>query len=358
MDTREVERLCEALSLAEPNKTAAVLDRELQQIGKKKLELCLAGRLMATKQVNREAFRAIIPKIWGTTQAVEIEILRDIIFGFHFRNRMDKMRILAGGPWSFDRSLLVLEEPERMGNWPIGEVREIDTGASGDCLGKYIRVRHGFGVGDTGLEDSSFGSWMRASSLVKSRVVRPASDTAIVSLPAPEMEVHTMGPVLDEIQLELVVVEPIVTVSLREGVVPTVDKGKAAVENFTVVIPKPPLGKSVGPVVEQNIKAVAMHGSVNEEGPLHGFASENETLHDSVSKKEALFRTLLHGPNSKTVHEDCLGGLSHEVHSLAVASSTDSLILQCIKFTDPLLRLLIQSKPVDGLGLVDLMSTI
>ncbi|KAL5852219.1 hypothetical protein ACOSQ3_007337 [Xanthoceras sorbifolium] len=358
MDTREVERFCEALSLVEPNKTAAVLDRELQQIGKKKLELCLAGRLMATKQVNREAFRAIIPKIWGTTQAVEIEILRDIIFGFHFRNRMDKMRILAGGPWSFDRSLLVLEEPERMGNWPIGEVREIDTGASGDCLGKYIRVRvvldiskplqrflkvnmgnpgkdvimllryerlpeycfgygfighymreceHGFGVGDTGLEDSSFGSWMRASSLVKSRVVRPASDTAIVSLPAPEMEVHTMGPVLDEIQLELVVMEPIVTVSLREGVVPTVDKGKAAVENFIVVIPKPPLGKSVGPVVEQNIKAVAMHGSVNEEGPLHGFASENETLHDSVN---------------------------------------------------PLLRLLIQSKPVDGLGLVDLMSTI
>ncbi|KAH7573460.1 hypothetical protein JRO89_XS03G0152900 [Xanthoceras sorbifolium] len=111
-----------------------------------------------------------------------------------------------------------------------------------------------------------------------------------------------------------------------EGVVPTVDKGKAAVENFTVVIPKPPLGKSVGPVVEQNIKAVAMHGSVNEEGPLHGFASENETLHDSVSKKEALFRTLLHGLNSKTVHEDCLGGLSHEVHSLAVASSTDSVL--------------------------------
>ncbi|KAL5782118.1 hypothetical protein ACOSP7_007147 [Xanthoceras sorbifolium] len=140
------------------------------------------------------------------------------------------------------------------------------------------------------------------------------------------MEVHTMGPVLDEIQLELVIVEPIVTVSLREGVVPTVDKGKAVVENFTVVIPKPPLGKSVGPVVEQNIKAVAMHGSVNEEGPLHGFASENETLHDSVSKKEALFRTLLHGPNSKTVHEDCLGGLSHEVHSLAVASSTDSVL--------------------------------
>ncbi|KAL5832861.1 hypothetical protein ACOSQ3_016535 [Xanthoceras sorbifolium] len=48
MDTREVERLCEALFLAEPNKHAAVLDVELQKIGKKKLELCLAGRLIET----------------------------------------------------------------------------------------------------------------------------------------------------------------------------------------------------------------------------------------------------------------------------------------------------------------------
>ncbi|KAL5816006.1 hypothetical protein ACOSQ3_024384 [Xanthoceras sorbifolium] len=105
---------------------------------------------MATKQVNLEAFTAIIPKIWRTTQEVEIEILRDNIFGFHFRNQTDRKRVLAGGPWSFDGSILMLEEPRDVGELSkigkfLGEqirvVREIDAGASGDCLGKYIRVR-------------------------------------------------------------------------------------------------------------------------------------------------------------------------------------------------------------------------
>ncbi|KAL5781979.1 hypothetical protein ACOSP7_007008 [Xanthoceras sorbifolium] len=132
------------MSLVEPERPVALMNAELQVLGQQKLALCLAGRLLATKQVNREAFRAIIPKIWRTTQEVEIEILRDNIFGFHFRNQMDRNRALVGGPWSFDGSLLILEEPYDMGRFlgkEIGPMREIDTGASSDCLGKYIRVR-------------------------------------------------------------------------------------------------------------------------------------------------------------------------------------------------------------------------
>ncbi|KAL5823688.1 hypothetical protein ACOSQ4_021588 [Xanthoceras sorbifolium] len=179
MDTAEVERLCEALSLAEPTQPMTVLNVELQEVGRRKLELCLAGRLLAIKQVNRDAFRAILPKIWRTTQEVEIEVLRDNIFEFHFKNRLDRRRVLNGGPWSFDRSLLVLEEPRAAGklsslafnrvefwvqihNVPmmcmtlkigqflgdqIGSVREVDAGASGDCLGKYIRVRVEIDIG-------------------------------------------------------------------------------------------------------------------------------------------------------------------------------------------------------------------
>ncbi|KAL5808299.1 hypothetical protein ACOSQ3_028990 [Xanthoceras sorbifolium] len=86
---------------------------------------------------------------------------------------MDRLRVLHGGPWSFDGSLLILEVWNDVGeisqlafqhtkfwvqihNIPmlcmtkeigrflgnqIGEVREIDDGASGDCMGKFIRVR-------------------------------------------------------------------------------------------------------------------------------------------------------------------------------------------------------------------------
>ncbi|KAL5835513.1 hypothetical protein ACOSQ3_015071 [Xanthoceras sorbifolium] len=79
------------MSLVEPERPVALMNAELQVLGQQKLALCLAGRLLATKKVNREAFRAIIPKIWRTIQE-------------------------------------------------IGVVREIDT-VVGNCLGKYIRVR-------------------------------------------------------------------------------------------------------------------------------------------------------------------------------------------------------------------------
>ncbi|KAL5763354.1 hypothetical protein ACOSP7_019618 [Xanthoceras sorbifolium] len=149
------------------------VDRKLKKVGDKKLGLCLVGKVITNKQVNREAFQGIILKIWRTTQDFDIEVLKENTFIFHFRNQLDHKRVLAGGPWSFDRWLFVLEEPSGAGhltgmkfnevefwiqvhnipivcmNREIGSfigkqirvLREIDLGATGDCLGKYLRVR-------------------------------------------------------------------------------------------------------------------------------------------------------------------------------------------------------------------------
>ncbi|TXG61290.1 hypothetical protein EZV62_012653 [Acer yangbiense] len=47
--------------------------------------------------------------------------------------------ILNGRPWSFDDALIVLEEPVGKGGM-MGEVEDVDGGASGDCVGKFIHV--------------------------------------------------------------------------------------------------------------------------------------------------------------------------------------------------------------------------
>ncbi|TXG72024.1 hypothetical protein EZV62_000603 [Acer yangbiense] len=106
-------------------------------------------------------------------RGVEIEVISTNIYAFHFQSFDDRKRVLMGGPWSFDGALIVLEEPEGKGainsllfnsvdfwvqisNVPmicmtkdigkflgsiIGEVREVDVGPLGDCLGKFMRVR-------------------------------------------------------------------------------------------------------------------------------------------------------------------------------------------------------------------------
>ncbi|KAL5777297.1 hypothetical protein ACOSP7_010223 [Xanthoceras sorbifolium] len=115
MDAEEVARLCESLSLTEEAKKVTKIEGVLKEVGDRKLTLCLVGKIWTNKQVNREAFRATILKIWRTKQEVQVEVLQENIFVFHFRNYEDRQRVLSGGPWSFDRGLLVLEELKELG---------------------------------------------------------------------------------------------------------------------------------------------------------------------------------------------------------------------------------------------------
>ena len=97
----------------------------------------------------------------------------DNVFLFRFGSEEEKKRMLMGGPWHFDRALIVLSEPNGVGNikeqtfmftsfWvqihnlpimcmnkdvvtevgkKIGKVEEIDTNEAGECIGQFARVR-------------------------------------------------------------------------------------------------------------------------------------------------------------------------------------------------------------------------
>ncbi|KAL5734566.1 hypothetical protein ACOSP7_032427 [Xanthoceras sorbifolium] len=102
-----------------------------------------------------------------------MEVIGTNTFVFTFNGLTDRRRMLGGGPWCFDNALLVLEEPSGAGllanmrfakvmfwvqihNVPllcinvetclflgglIGGMVEVDSGPTGECFGKYIRVR-------------------------------------------------------------------------------------------------------------------------------------------------------------------------------------------------------------------------
>ena len=111
--------------------------------------------------------------MWNTIKGVTVESLGDNRFIFYFHSNIDKKRILRAGPWHFNNSLIALVEPQGAGdiskihftktlfwvqihNSPIvcmnketwlalgkliGEVEEVDSGQTGECFDRFIRVR-------------------------------------------------------------------------------------------------------------------------------------------------------------------------------------------------------------------------
>ncbi|TXG62353.1 hypothetical protein EZV62_013716 [Acer yangbiense] len=161
------------MSLKELEGPVRRLEGDLKTDGVRKLSLCLVGKVLANELINREVFRRVLLQIWKVRESITIEMVRENVFTFHFQNQNDRRRVLTRGPWSFDNFLIVLAIPNGKGdilNMPfnraafwvqihnvsllcmtkqighflgslIGDVEEIDEGASGDCDGKFLRVR-------------------------------------------------------------------------------------------------------------------------------------------------------------------------------------------------------------------------
>ncbi|TXG57282.1 hypothetical protein EZV62_018595 [Acer yangbiense] len=173
MNVNDIASLCNALLIREKERPATILDVNLKDRGKQRLALCLVGKVLASKVVNREAFRDVLKRIWRVNGGVEIEAIEDNIFEFQFKSLEARKRILSGGPWRFDGAIIIFEEPIGSGeianmefnkiefwvqihNLPllcmteeiglflgnmIGEVRNVDleAGKSGSC--RFIRAR-------------------------------------------------------------------------------------------------------------------------------------------------------------------------------------------------------------------------
>ncbi|KAL5752301.1 hypothetical protein ACOSP7_022483 [Xanthoceras sorbifolium] len=98
MDPEEIAALCASMSLVDAEALVVKIDGKLKEVGDRKFGLCLVGKVITNKQVNRDAFRGIIPKIWRTTQEFDIKVLKENTFIFQFRNQLDQKRVLAGAP--------------------------------------------------------------------------------------------------------------------------------------------------------------------------------------------------------------------------------------------------------------------
>ncbi|KAL5796050.1 hypothetical protein ACOSQ2_000870 [Xanthoceras sorbifolium] len=121
MELEEIARRWAKLSLSDDDGPIAKVDEGLKAEGIRRLSLSLIGKLVSNREVNREAFRNTIASIWRTKSEVEVESIGVNLFVFRFGCSWDRKRVLEGGPWSFDKNLLVLKETVG-----IGRISEID----------------------------------------------------------------------------------------------------------------------------------------------------------------------------------------------------------------------------------------
>ncbi|TXG57156.1 hypothetical protein EZV62_018469 [Acer yangbiense] len=168
----EIAQLYENLSIADED--GEVHDIPAGEIREEEVAvgLCLVGKILSSKKVNREAFIHLIEQLWSQFSRVEIESVGVNVFMFKFNNKEERNRIWQRGPWYFDKSLMVLVRLEGMGNisqlrfnsvemwiqnydvpiicmnrrlakWmaeQIGRVIDIPT-ESKDCWGKFLKVK-------------------------------------------------------------------------------------------------------------------------------------------------------------------------------------------------------------------------
>lgn len=99
--------------------TFPLIESELQEIDigedeteelRTKGSKCLIGRLGVAKKIHKEAFKAILVRIWRLLGSVFFKEIQENLWLFEFSDDNDKRRVLEGRPWSYDRTLLILNE--------------------------------------------------------------------------------------------------------------------------------------------------------------------------------------------------------------------------------------------------------
>lgn len=71
----------------------------------------LVGRWLSKKSLNLKAMSQALMAAWNLRKAFQLRDLDDGRFVAEFLSRRDKEKVVADGPWHYERQLVVLKEP-------------------------------------------------------------------------------------------------------------------------------------------------------------------------------------------------------------------------------------------------------
>jgi hypothetical protein len=71
---------------------------------------CLVGRLGVAKKINKDSFWSVLTRIWRVAGFVYFNEIQPNLWLFEFTEEADKKQVLDGRPWSYDPTILVLND--------------------------------------------------------------------------------------------------------------------------------------------------------------------------------------------------------------------------------------------------------
>ncbi|KAL0405584.1 UNVERIFIED_CONTAM: hypothetical protein Slati_3872300, partial [Sesamum latifolium] len=109
---KDILEIGKKLSLTEEDDDDIVLPELVWVSAKNDNKLTLIGRILTHRSVNFEALRSTLSNIIRPNRGMTISRINDERLGFKFNHKVDMQHALDGGPWTFDRNLLILQPME------------------------------------------------------------------------------------------------------------------------------------------------------------------------------------------------------------------------------------------------------
>lgn len=115
---QKLDELYSRLTIEEEEADEIILGTD--EVVKKSTEFVLVGRFLTEKNLNFNAMQNVIASLWRPIEGMEVHDIGGQRYVFILYHIMDVKKVLEGGPWSFDKSLLVLhmqlegEDPQRV----------------------------------------------------------------------------------------------------------------------------------------------------------------------------------------------------------------------------------------------------
>ena len=147
------------LRITEDDNSIVSLDDEPAVQDDENLNLSLVGKVLNVRSYNFEAMKRTLNQIWSISKGALFRSIENDLFVVQFANPRDKNKVMAGRPWTFDQSLVLLNEIDgkaqpsnislthcpfwvRLYNLPMDSRTESRIKLIGGGLGTVMEVDH------------------------------------------------------------------------------------------------------------------------------------------------------------------------------------------------------------------------